>query len=409
MAVINVRNTPFNAAGDGVTDDTAALQAAFNAAFPPGLTNPANNSALYVPAGNYRITSPLLATIFGGKIFGDGKFATRIFNGAGGTVIQTNNCSFTKFEDMRLSSSGSATIFDLDGDGKNVYVSLQSNTFQNMEFDGAGIGLEIGKSAYMGSENLILACDFQNLSIAGIQTDTDNALQQTIIGGNIQACGIGINVIGGSAPVVSGVGFQANSSWDISVQTSSINSMHVTGCRSESVNFFYITGGSFASLHDNDHQGPSAGTFACYESGMGVVSGCRTLYGSFLGNNSAVIKLQNSMFPSGFLKLRQLWPNSPTDIAPGCIELENVLNGGQLIKRQKIFSGYPYGELVNIVRNYELEALSLSDPSLVGYPISVGDAVANAQPVAGDPLGWVCVASGLFGSTAVMAPTGVVS
>ncbi len=47
----NVKNPPYNAAGNGIADDTAAIQAALNAC-------PAQQ-VVYIPTGTYKITSPL--------------------------------------------------------------------------------------------------------------------------------------------------------------------------------------------------------------------------------------------------------------------------------------------------------------------------------------------------------------
>lgn len=68
-APVNVR--AFGAKGDGVADDTAAIQAAINA-----------NGSVYLPAGNYRITAPLYLTGteggVAGRLVGAGSWATKI-------------------------------------------------------------------------------------------------------------------------------------------------------------------------------------------------------------------------------------------------------------------------------------------------------------------------------------------
>lgn len=48
----NVKNAPYNAKGDGTNDDTAAIQAALNAC--------PREQVVYLPAGTYKVTSPLV-------------------------------------------------------------------------------------------------------------------------------------------------------------------------------------------------------------------------------------------------------------------------------------------------------------------------------------------------------------
>jgi hypothetical protein len=61
----------FGAKGDGVTDDTLAVQAAVNAC------SSANGGSVYFPTGTYKITAPIFITKSHVRIFGDG-LASRI-------------------------------------------------------------------------------------------------------------------------------------------------------------------------------------------------------------------------------------------------------------------------------------------------------------------------------------------
>lgn len=84
-AFANVKD--FGAVGDGVTDDTAAIQAAINYAqaniSPPGLTTAsAGPGAVYFPAGAYKVTDQLLVT-YKISVIGEGQteysYGSRIF------------------------------------------------------------------------------------------------------------------------------------------------------------------------------------------------------------------------------------------------------------------------------------------------------------------------------------------
>src|SRR5262249_31063882 len=82
-------------------------------------------------------------------------------------------------------------------------VRLSSPTpFADMFFDGGAIGVEIGHSGFMGSENLFLNCFWLGQTTAGLLTSNANALQQTVIGGDFQGCNRAIFAGAGSVPTI---------------------------------------------------------------------------------------------------------------------------------------------------------------------------------------------------------------
>lgn len=76
----NVKDAPYNARGDGLTDDTDALQNAIEAC--------PSNQVVYLPAGVYRITNPIFVRHGGITIRGDGPDKTQIkYHGPPGLVL----------------------------------------------------------------------------------------------------------------------------------------------------------------------------------------------------------------------------------------------------------------------------------------------------------------------------------
>lgn len=119
----------FGAVGDGVTDDTSAIQAAVNALF-PAMNNFAKAPALHFPAGNYLISSGIiinsqLVNPAGQSpihIYGDGIFSTTITAKAGSAI----NAMFEFRGPVAGSSTWETTIRDMDiqcGDNANYGIA----------------------------------------------------------------------------------------------------------------------------------------------------------------------------------------------------------------------------------------------------------------------------------------------
>jgi hypothetical protein len=98
---INVQDPTYGAKGDGTTDDTVAVQAAFTA----GQT--AGAAAIYFPAGTYKLSAQITfafsATLLGVSIFGDGIEVTHLLWAAGGGIKVTYHDAFNSVDVHGLS------------------------------------------------------------------------------------------------------------------------------------------------------------------------------------------------------------------------------------------------------------------------------------------------------------------
>jgi Pectate lyase superfamily protein len=293
--VVNVRG--FGARGDGKTDDTAAIQAAIDFSFGPASapngTSYYLNHPLYFPAGQYMIKSPLIFTkVQGARVTGDGRFATTITNTSGTGVIATNGCSYSHWEGIALMGTGSATIFDLNWDNTPGGDALQSNTFQDMSFSGGNISIDIGEDGYMGSENLFLNCKWIWQKVASVKTSNYNALQNTIVGGNISHSAIGVWMHFGTVSLYN-VGFQASEHYDVQVDNSAHAAIVISGTRTESTNFFLGTNGMNIKLEGVSQDNTAPGIFVNH-SGQVSIDGCHSVNGKITGN--MIGSIQSSTF-----------------------------------------------------------------------------------------------------------------
>ena len=111
----SVKDPPFNAVGDGIADDTAAIQAALNAS---------SGNALYFPAGNYRVTAAL-AVNFSTRIFGAGWGQTIITTASATADVFQINASLCSIRGLQITSSATRTA--------GAYVRVNAVAFFLME------------------------------------------------------------------------------------------------------------------------------------------------------------------------------------------------------------------------------------------------------------------------------------
>jgi len=125
-AFINAAAPPYNATGNGTTDDTAAIKAAIAAL-------PANGGIVFLPAGTYLVSSTINLTAYQ-RLVGAGVNATQInstaatFNiiHAGNRQVDGIMRNDMGIENMTVSHAGGASSFSciwIDGGGQGTHIA----------------------------------------------------------------------------------------------------------------------------------------------------------------------------------------------------------------------------------------------------------------------------------------------
>ena len=207
--------TYYGAAGDGVKDDTVALQHALN-----DLNVHQGFCVLYVPAGQYRLTSTV-STIRtngadGNSIAIIGESPTNTFlrwdGPAGATVVQYD-AWYSKISRLTIDGGGVAGVDLAYGPDFSTY-----NETSDLVLQGAAIGLLLGYPGSMGqAENEVLRCSFSGCSDSGIKTASFNALDIWVWYCTFDDCNYGVYNEAGAFQVWQNF-FQNSTTADIGIQ-----------------------------------------------------------------------------------------------------------------------------------------------------------------------------------------------
>lgn len=284
-------------------------------------------SNAYVSGGIVSSMALTLTNVQGAKIFGSGRFTTQITLGTSGAILLgTDGFEYSSIEGIFFSGpSGSAGSVGIDLDrvvGASGYVPVQSNNLQELYIYNFDIGLRVGLTgnSSQGSENTIINCYITSCTSYGVYLGNANALQQTITGGNISGCDIGVYVYSGSAQLFS-VAFQVNTSWDIKLLNDANDTTAIIGCRSESVNFVSV-GGNMVTVMNCNHISVSSGTFANLSTSPGfLIASCVSYAGQIVasdGGGDCRGNIQNCQFK------RDDWSDFSITDGNGEIDIFNV-------------------------------------------------------------------------------------
>ncbi len=171
IAVYNVKD--YGAVGDGVADDTAAITAAISAAASGSIAG-----VVYLPLGDYAISSTLSLSSGGLTLQGDGPANTRILAvGLAGPIglvdITGSNCGVRDLEINYLAENGSGT-----GTGGYCILNYSATItrLENCYFKNAASGIYIGDASGSVFRNLKFTdcIDFSLTIASGTELNVEN-------------------------------------------------------------------------------------------------------------------------------------------------------------------------------------------------------------------------------------------
>jgi len=269
----------FGATGNGTTDDTSAIQAAFNTLYgspgsPQGETGSTLTSkVLRFPAGDYKISQPLtLNRSYGATLIGAGSNQTRLFwSGAevegsqdydGATpvgppisaLIEAKDSWHQHIEGMTLDAGGVQDValrLMRFGNSPN-HQSGSDGYYRDVCFTNATSNNILAGGEALASERLYESCSFTNCPGNGIFLSHANALNHSFYNCYFANNGGGYKQFVGGCGVFSGCRFHNNTSFDIHHQQSTIT---VEACHSTSRNFAILNGAITACRHDHASPG----------------------------------------------------------------------------------------------------------------------------------------------------------
>jgi hypothetical protein len=185
------------AVGDGVADDTAAIQSAF-CRIKRGVT-------IYFPPGTYRVTKTLTvdspdekSALYGVAVIGCGRDSRLVWDGpVGGTLIQEEGMGYSRWVGLDLDGAGKAALGQYhfsDHTFETVHRKLYMG-YHN--FTRAGVLHEPVKERFAMAETSFENCLFEKCGM-GVSCTQFNDYDESFDGCEFRGCGIGIECIHGN-------------------------------------------------------------------------------------------------------------------------------------------------------------------------------------------------------------------
>jgi hypothetical protein len=213
---ISVKDSPHNAAGNGVADDTAAFNSAYAAA-------KAAKVPMVIPTGDYKFTSTLVwdgaVDVIGAGMGGIGGGRIVILNKTGNFVgirITATGASGVKYSNFMLNRSGADSSNGIEVDaGDSTHWRLENIDIQNQ--GGHGLLIRSGKRG-MVTNLLVSSNGGDGVKVdSGTGTDTSKVADSIVFTNIVSSinAGHGMNVNAGNMLTITGVVSQNNTQWGL--------------------------------------------------------------------------------------------------------------------------------------------------------------------------------------------------
>lgn len=148
--IFNVKGAPYYAVGDGVADDTAAIQAAITAAI-----SSTKGATVYLPPGTFKVTSTLaISGVRGIHFVGSGNQSVLLWGGnASLPLITLGSVANSVVSDFMVQASAAVPLAEairIENSGVGS-VAPMFNRFSNIWIDGTTSGVGIGFRGKLGA------------------------------------------------------------------------------------------------------------------------------------------------------------------------------------------------------------------------------------------------------------------
>ncbi|BCX04948.1 MAG: hypothetical protein KatS3mg053_2886 [Candidatus Roseilinea sp.] len=206
--------TDYGAKGDGLSDDTAALQQALDRVGQAGAPG-----TLFIPAGVYRVTNTLrLQGRQGVNVIGaDPEQVVLKWDGAtGGDLFEVQGVSYSKLARFTLDGAGKARVLLNNNWPGNANYFPTGNEHSEIIFKDAQVGILAGQGDGGTAETVVARCRFLRLSDAGVKTTNYNALDWFIWDSLFEDNAVGVHNVQGGFHVYRSV-FRRSAQADIKV------------------------------------------------------------------------------------------------------------------------------------------------------------------------------------------------